>query len=138
MKKHISYFLNNGIKGHSNYEFVDVDVYNDNLLFIDPILIDKLESNWGKDASKSIQSFFDSFFDAYIKNDDIRKKNLLSHAREQNGTRLGYGRGYNGKGNTYKGLLDIFSPLEKLMQKIPNIGKAEDLSIMIGYARIMV
>lgn len=45
MKKHISYFLNNGIKGHSNYEFVDVDVYNDNLLFIDPILIDKLESN---------------------------------------------------------------------------------------------
>lgn len=47
MKKHISYFLNNGIKGHSNYEFVDVDVYNDNLLFIDPILIDKLESNSG-------------------------------------------------------------------------------------------
>lgn len=135
MKKHMSYFLNDGIKGHSNYEFVDIDIYNDNLLFIDPILIDKLESNWEKDASKSIQSFFDSFFDAYIKNDDIRKKNLLSHAREQNGTRLGYGRGYNGKGNTYKGLLDIFSPLEKLMQKIPNIGKAEDLSIMIpGFA----
>lgn len=37
-------------------------------------MIDKLESNWGKDASKSIQSFFDSFFDAYIKNDDIRKR----------------------------------------------------------------
>lgn len=42
MKKHILYFLNNGIKGHSNYEFVDVDVYNDNLLFIDHNLSESL------------------------------------------------------------------------------------------------
>ena len=38
MKKYVSDYLNKGIKGHFNYEFVDVIVNDDNLLFIDPIL----------------------------------------------------------------------------------------------------
>ena len=30
MKKHVSDYWNNGIKGHSNYDFVDVVVNDDN------------------------------------------------------------------------------------------------------------
>ena len=33
MKKHVSDYLNKGVKGHFNYEFVDVIVNDDNLLF---------------------------------------------------------------------------------------------------------
>ncbi len=43
-------------------------------------------------------------------------KCLLSHAGEQNATRLGYGNGDNGKGNTVDGLLEIFQPLEQLIK----------------------
>ena len=60
---------------------------------------------------------------------------LLSHAGEQNATRLGYGNGDNGKGNTADGLLEIFQPLEQLISSIRTIGKAEDLPLLIpGFA----
>ena len=121
MKKYVSDYLNKGIKGHSNYEFVDIIVNDDNLLFIDPILLETSEDQWSKEAQASIQSFFDAFFEAYSRKDELKKRELLSHAGEQNGTHLGYGRGDNGKGNTVKGLLDIFVSLEKLIQEIPNI-----------------
>ena len=55
--------------------------------------------------------------------------------REQNATRLGYGNGDNGKGNTADGLLEIFQPLEQLISSIKTIGKAEDLPLLIpGFA----
>lgn len=131
MKKHVSDYLNKGVKGHFNYDFVDVIVNDDNLLFIDPMLIETSEDQWSKEAKLTIQSFFDSFFEAYSEKDDLRKSDLLSHAGEQNGTRLGYGRGDNGKGNTVKGLLDIFTPLENLIQEISTMRKAEDLPLLI-------
>lgn len=65
MKKYVSDYLNKGTKGHSNYEFVDVIVNDDNLLFIDPILIETSEDQWSKEAKASIQSFFEAFFEAY-------------------------------------------------------------------------
>lgn len=65
MKKYVSDYLNKGIKGHFNYEFVDVIVNDDNLLFIDPILIETSGDQWSKDAKALIQSFFDAFFEAY-------------------------------------------------------------------------
>lgn len=131
MKRYVSDYLNKETKGHSNYEFVDVIVNDDNLLFIDPILIETSEDQWSKEAKASIQSFFDAFFEAYSRKDELKKRELLSHAGEQNGTRLGYGRGDNGKGNTVKGLLDIFVPLEKLIQEIHTMEKAEDLPLLI-------
>ena len=35
--------------------------------------------------------------------DEVKKIEILAHAREQNGTKLGYGNGHNGKGNTAQG-----------------------------------
>ena len=136
MKKHyVSDYWNKGIKGHSNYDFVDVVVNDDNLLFIDPMLIETVGDEWCKEANVVVKSFFDAFYEAYKRNDEVKKRMLLSHAGELNGTHLGYGRGDNGKGNTAQGLLNIFTPLEKLIREISTMTKAVDLPILIpGFA----
>lgn len=56
---------------------------------------------------------------------------MLSHAGEQNATRLGYGDGDNGKGNTAEGLMKKFSALDSLIDYIPNMSKPEDLTIFL-------
>lgn len=132
MKKyHVSDYWNKGIRGHWNYEFVDVVVNDDNLLFIDPMLLEMAGGEWCQEANATVKSFFDAFYESYKKKDMVKKAELLAHAGEQNGTRLGYGRGDNGKGNTLNGLLDIFAPLELLLQEISTMKKAEDLPLLI-------
>ena len=122
-------------KGHENFEFVDVAVNGDNLLFIDPCLIERWNNAWAIKAMKHINSYFDKLFKAYNTCNRKDMKCLLSHAGEQNATRLGYGNGDNGKGNTADGLLEIFQPLEQLISSIRTIGKAEDLPLLIpGFA----
>ena len=122
-------------KGHENFEFVDVAVNDDNLLFIDPCLIERWNNAWAIKAMKHINSYFDNLFKAYNTCNRKDMKCLLSHAGEQNATRLGYGNGDNGKGNTADGLLEIFQPLEQLISSIKTIGKAEDLPLLIpGFA----
>ena len=131
MKMHVSDYFNKGIKGHFNYDFVDVIVNDDNLLFLDPILIKISNDQWSKEANLIIESFFDAFYDAYSKQNELQKVQLLSHAKEQNGTRLGYGNGDNGKGNTVDGLLEVFVSLENLMKDIPGIREVENLAVLI-------
>ena len=134
-KIYVSDYLNQGIKGHANYDFLDVVVNDDNCLFIDPILIEMADDDWCKEANLLIQSFFNKFYEAYRSGSIVKKKDVLAHSREQNGTRLGYGNGRNGKGNTAQGLLHDFRPLERLISKITTIDKAEDLPVFIpGFA----
>ena len=59
--KYVSDFLNNGVRGHANYAFVDIAVNNDTQLFIDTVLLESNHSKWYKNASKVMSSFFDSF-----------------------------------------------------------------------------
>lgn len=120
-----------GRKGHENYQFVDVAVNDDNRLFIDPCLVENERGEWSIKATKYIKSYFDTLFLAYSNCDRENMKYLLSHAGEQNATRLGYGNGDNGKGNTANGLLKIFYPLEKLIYEIKTIGKPQDLPLLI-------
>lgn len=132
MKKiFVSDYCNKGVKGHLNYEFVDVVVNDDNMLFIDPMLIEKARDEWCQEANAVVQAFFDSFYKAYKEKDIAKKMELLSHASEQNATRLGYGRGDNGKGNTASGLLKVFTPLEQLVFEISTMKKVEDLPVLI-------
>ena len=128
---YVSDYWNKGIKGHENYDFVDINVSEDNLLFIDPILIEITKGEWFYKAKEIIVSYFDNLYKAYRENDIIKKKELLSHAGEQNGPRLGYGRGDNGKGNTESGLIEIFKPLENLIKQILTMNKVEDLPLLI-------
>ena len=59
----------------------------------------------------------------------------MSHAREQNSTRLGYGTGNNGKGNSAAGLIRDFKPLELLINNIATIGIPQDIPVLIpGFA----
>lgn len=130
-REHVSDIWNERVKGHSHYDFVDVNINSDNLLFIDPVLIEMNQGKWYKDANLIVQSFFDEFYKAYRDNNISRKRELLSHAGEQNATRFGYGRGDNGRGNTVNGLLAIFSPLEDYIERISTIEKAVDLPLLL-------
>ncbi len=130
-KYYVSDYWNKGIKGHQYYDFIDVVVNDDNLLFIDPLLIEIASDEWCKEANATVKSFFDEFYKIYREKDMVKKRELLSHAGEQNGTRFGYGCGDNGKGNTVNGLLEIFTPLEQLLSEISTMKKAGDLSLLI-------
>lgn len=132
---HISQKFNLGEKGHIDYEFVDVAINDDVKLFLDPCLIELSEDEWGIKANKLINSFFGQLFEAYRNDDDVRIMNLLSYAGEQNGTRLGYGRGNNGKGNTPEGLAKILLPMKKMIADIQTISKPLDVPLLIvGFA----
>lgn len=136
MKKiHVSDVWDIGNSRHENFEFINVAVNKDNLLFIDPCLIENWDNVWAYRALKTINSFFQQFYLAYRNNDEFFKYSLLNHAKEQNATRLGYGRGDNGKGNTPEGLIQIFKPLETLIHEISSIGISQDLPVLIpGFA----
>lgn len=134
-KKYVSDVWKLNCKGHENFDFVDVAVNDDNLLFIDPCLIERRNDVWSIKAMEHINSYFDNLFLAYSTGNRKNMRCLLSHAGEQNATRLGYGNGDNGKGNTADGLLKIFQSLEQLISKIKTIRKAEDLPLLIpGFA----
>lgn len=82
-------------------------------------------------AKKVIASYFDQFYNAYRDKDLSNKNILLKHAQEINCTRLGYGRGDNGHGNTAEGLIVRFKPLDKLIESISAISLAIDLPLFI-------
>ncbi|ASA25693.1 hypothetical protein [Paenibacillus donghaensis] len=132
MKKHISELLNHSRTGHSNLEFVDINVLDDQKLFIDPCLIETQQGSWYNNATNLLDNFFNEFYQAYRNNDAHKKIELLSCAREINYTKLGYGNGDNGHGNTAEGLLETFKNLERLTANIPNITKAMDIPVTIS------
>ena len=67
-------------KGHKNFEFVDVVVNDDNLLFIDPCSIERWNNAWAIKAMKHINSYFDNLFKAYNTCNRQDMRWLLSHA----------------------------------------------------------
>ncbi len=127
---HISDYMHFGVRGHSNFEFVDSYLLKDNKLFIDPCLIKKSTDPWSIKANQLIESYFDSLYDAFKYRTDDRRI-LLSHAREQNATKLGYGNGSNGKGKTADGLYSSLKGLTELIQNIPTICTPSDLNVLI-------
>lgn len=128
---YVSDLLNAGVKGHVFYGFADIVTNNDNLLFIDPLLLEINQNGWHKEANAVVKSFFDSFFSIYKDGNSDSKHKLLEHAGEQNGTRLGYGSGSNGKGSTAAGLLKIFRPFDTLLSSISTLSKPEDLTVLL-------
>ena len=131
----VSEVWNLGDCRHETLEFVNVALNRDNMLFIDPCMIEAWDDEWAIRAKRTMESFFEKFYQAYRNNDSLLKYTLLSHAREQNATRLGYGKGDNGKGNTAQGLLKDFRPLETLIHEIDTIGIPQDITVLIpGFA----
>lgn len=118
------------VKGHSNIEFVDSYLLRDNKLFIDPWLIKKSTDAWSIKANSLIESYFNSLYHAFKYRTNDRRI-LLSHAGEQNATKLGYGNGNNGKGKTTDGLYHSLRGLTELIQNIPTIDSPSDLNVLI-------
>lgn len=131
---YISDYLGVGAKGHSNYEFVDVFLNDDNRLFIDPCMIEGAGDPWCMSAANVMTVFFDCFYEE-LRKGTLYISGLLSHAGEQNATKLGYGNGCNGKGKTAEGLRDCIRGLSLLVHEISTIGRAQDIPVLVdGFA----
>lgn len=134
IKIFVSDYLGTGFKGHHNYEFIDVFLNGDNKLFIDPCLLERAGDPWCKNAANIMKIFFDCLFEE-LRNNTLNVSGLLSHAGEQNATKLGYGNGYNGKGKTAEGLWECISGLSALVHEIPTISRPQDIPVLVeGFA----
>lgn len=126
---HISDLWNLDIVGHQDIDFIDINVDGDIKLFIDPCRIEISRHPVAEKCRTTLASYFDLFFQAYSKNDIFLQQRVLSHAREQNCTHLGYG--YPGKGNTQSGLRKKLAALPILIQRVRTMSKPEDLPVFL-------
>ena len=128
----LSEYIKEGKQGHANFDFVDVQLDTDNRIFIDPAVLEFATDEWGVEANKYVQSYFDCLFTALREN---RIDELFAHAHEQNATKFGYGNGRNGKGKTANGLEESLSKLKELVHAIPTISRGEDIPVLVeGFA----
>lgn len=79
-------------------DFVDVDVYCDLRLFVDPRALRLLPSQWGDECVSLIQDFFSTVMEAIRHSDTDTSKRLLMALREPNETHLGLSRGPRSRG----------------------------------------
>jgi len=119
------------MKGHKNFDFVDVSLKSDTRLFIDPCLIECAKDTWSLKATNVMSTFFECLFQAFQADDPRAVHILLAHAGEQNATRLGFGNGENGKGKTAEGLFESLRELSRLSREIPTIGKVQDIPVLV-------
>lgn len=129
---YLSDYIKDGLKGHVNFDYLDVQLDSDNCIFIDPVVLENATDEWSINANKCVQSYFDCLF-TNLKNN--QHDELFDHAHEQNATKLGYGNGWNGKGKTANGLEETLSKLKGLVNSIPTISKGEDIPVLVeGFA----
>jgi hypothetical protein len=129
-KYHASQHLGYNLRGHTNFDFLDINLRDDNEIFIDPCLFEYSAYAAATEARVVLQSFFDELYKALRDGDHARFRELLRHAGERNATKLGYGNGENGHGSTEDGLADKLAPLWKLIKKIP-FEKPLDIPVFI-------
>jgi hypothetical protein len=79
-------------------DFVDVDIWGDTRVFIDPHGLRLLTNPWSQECVATIQNFFQTVLDAIHEGNNDVAKSLLSVLREPNETHLGLSIGRaNGK-----------------------------------------
>lgn len=80
-------------------EFIDVDVYGDTEVFLDPSAIRSIDSDWSRECLTLLQSFFGAVLTAMQEKNDSKARRLLSSLSEPNDTHLGLSKGKaSGKG----------------------------------------
>jgi hypothetical protein len=135
-------------------DFVDVSLQRDNRLFIDPFAITQEIDQWSQAAATTIRAYFQQVVDDIRGGHDDNARELLSHLREPNETRLGYSAGRpQGAGIGDQQAEEIFealqssaavregfiSALEECELMIPGIGhdKVSDLTTNIIRAHLV-
>ena len=73
-------------------DFVDVDIFGDVRVFVDPRALRLLHSEWGDECVSLIQNFFRTVLAAIHNGENNRAQNLLRMLREPNETHLGLSR----------------------------------------------
>jgi len=95
-------------------DFVDVDVFTDVPLFIDPRAIRLLRDDWGHECRALIQNFFSAVLAALRNNDTAKARMLLEVLHEPNETHFGLSRGRaQGRGLGHGLATDVASALAK-------------------------
>lgn len=64
-------------RGHSNFDFVDINTDYDTELFIDPCLIEIINTPFSYEAMYTLNDYFDSFYDLYRSNHEYSDKTAL-------------------------------------------------------------
>jgi len=113
----------------TNLDFVDINLNNDNLLFIDPRLIESNDSEIGRDMQFSIERFWGELIKAVKFKNSKEIIRLLSGMKEPNETKLGYSSN-RVKGNSISKKLK-----PKLIEAIKN-NKAVKSGILSHFADV--
>ncbi|PHR93127.1 MAG: hypothetical protein COA80_13700 [Leeuwenhoekiella sp.] len=87
----ISYFFDLGSQ-QPDLDFVDIKLETDNLLFIDPRLIEFSQSRYSSEMHFCIESFWGEFIKRVRSKDKREIYSLLAGLKEPQETRLGYSR----------------------------------------------
>ncbi len=80
-------------KTQSELDFVDVPLYEDIPLFLDPLPLSQHLDPWSQGSYRTLMSYFQGLIDSIREKDDEQAKKLLVNLREPNETRLGYSTG---------------------------------------------
>lgn len=87
----VSEYYNLG-KTQPELDFVDVDIYGDVKVFVDPRALRQLDTDWGAECRYLIQNFFSTVLSAIQIGDHEYAVDLLSSLGEPNETHLGLSR----------------------------------------------
>lgn len=74
-------------------DFVDVDIWGDDPLFVDPRALRTLHTPWTDECVTLLQDFFSTVLAAIRQGDLAKARYLLGHLREPNETHLGLSQG---------------------------------------------
>jgi len=79
-------------------DFVDVDVFGDVRVFVDPRALRLLDSEWGAECRSLIQNCFSAIIDSLSSGDEREARRILSALREPNETHLGLSQAHGTDG----------------------------------------
>jgi hypothetical protein len=107
-------------------DFVDVDVFGDAAVFVDPRALRLLPSRWGDECVSLVQNFFGVVLRAIKKKEHVRARQLLSALREPNETHLGFSKAQaRGRALGRASARDVWEALSK--SEAVSSGLLEDL-----------
>jgi hypothetical protein len=108
-------------------DFVDVDIYGDVPLYIDPRALRLLKTPWGTEAVALVQDFFTAVLEAIRHNDSAEGIRLLQGLHEPNETHLGLSKGKAKGSGLGRGLARAVYDSLSASDAIKSEGMLEDL-----------
>ena len=131
VKCHFSEKFDLKISGHSDIDFIDIDLNNDTALFIDPCHIESQSDAFSKSCATTVTDYFNMMYSVFESSNRDAILEHLSHLGERNEARLGYGNGTNGKAKTPEGMAETLSDFILLVKSGFPIEKPIDIPLLM-------